>query len=213
VNGSGKHQSEARSVRGFNQVEINGIGQLALTQGNQDSLAIEGDDNILPLLTSQVSDGVLHLGAKDGTTIRPSVPIVYHLTMRDIAGIQQTGLANIEAGSIESDHLHLSVGGPGSIKIGQLHAQSLAVATGGSGSMSLAGNVGDQRVQVVGAGDYRADQLWSQDARVAIQGSANCAVRVAGTLAASIVGAGTITYAGAPSISRQIVGVGTVTPA
>lgn len=46
---------------------------------------------------------------KDGTTIRPSLPVVCHLSMGDIAGIQHAGLGNLEAGSIQSDNLNLHV--------------------------------------------------------------------------------------------------------
>lgn len=213
VNGSGRHRSEARAASGFDRVALNGIGHLVLTQTAQDSLTIEGDDNILPEITSQVSQGVLHLGVKSGTTIRPSLPIVYHLAMRNIAGIQQEGVATIQARSVQSDDLDLSVGGSGWVQIDQLQARNLGVAIDGSGSVRLAGDVGDQRVQIGGAGDYRADHLSSQSARVAIQGSGNCALWVAGKLDAEIFGSGNITYSGDPTVTRQIVGAGTVSPA
>lgn len=214
VDGSGNPRSEARQVSGFDQVALDGIGRLVLSQGGQDQLTIDGDDNVLPELTSEVHGGVLHLRIRDGVTIRPSVPIVYHLTMRQIAGIAQAGLATIEAGSIHSDHLNLDVGGSGTLRVDQLQANSVHVVMGGSGSLQLAGNVPDEDVQVMGVGNYRGDQLASRHARLAIQGSGNCAVRVADSLDASVVGSGNITYAGAPSsVTRQVVGVGTIAPA
>lgn len=69
------------------------LGLLARSHpGPSGQLSVEGDDNNPPLIASEVTDGVLNVGVKDGTTIRPSLPVVCHLSMGDIAGIQHAGL-------------------------------------------------------------------------------------------------------------------------
>jgi hypothetical protein len=52
VHGSGNLQTETRTVRGFNEVELRDEGTLVIEQGAAESLTIAAEDNILPLLTS-----------------------------------------------------------------------------------------------------------------------------------------------------------------
>ena len=49
---------------GFYKVLIKTSGNLHIDQTGTDSLTIEADDNILPLLTSDVSDGTLIISTK-----------------------------------------------------------------------------------------------------------------------------------------------------
>jgi hypothetical protein len=48
--GSGKITAETRAVGSFNSIDLQGWGDLYITEGQQQPLKIEGEDNILPLL-------------------------------------------------------------------------------------------------------------------------------------------------------------------
>ena len=54
VVGSGKVVSETREVSGFTSVSVSGSGQAQITVGDSDSLVIEAEDNILPLIETSV---------------------------------------------------------------------------------------------------------------------------------------------------------------
>ena len=51
--GSGNVVKETREARDFDSVSLTGIGALIIQQTGEESLTIEADDNILPLLTSE----------------------------------------------------------------------------------------------------------------------------------------------------------------
>src|SRR5262245_28969601 len=87
VNGSGQVRTESRTVQNFKAVELSGIGTLVITQGNTEALTIEAEDNILPVLTSDVRAGQLTLGTRNNTHIRPTKPIRYTLTVKDLNAI------------------------------------------------------------------------------------------------------------------------------
>ena len=80
VNGSGHVETETRQVSGFTGIDLAGSGEVTIEQGDAESLTIEADDNVLPELTSEVSDSVLTLGTKPGTTVRTLNPIRYRVT-------------------------------------------------------------------------------------------------------------------------------------
>src|SRR5262249_24541080 len=52
VRGSGNVKSESRDVRDFDRVGVSGVGTLTITQGSTESLTIQAEDNLLPLLRS-----------------------------------------------------------------------------------------------------------------------------------------------------------------
>ncbi len=62
VKGSGNIIKDSRSVAGFDKVSISGSGFLLITQGDEESLAIECDDNIASYIRSSVKDGTLNIG-------------------------------------------------------------------------------------------------------------------------------------------------------
>jgi hypothetical protein len=67
VTGSGQTESETREVSGFTRVDLSGSGEVTVVQGDVESLTVEADENVLPVLTSDVSDSTLKLG----TSLRP----------------------------------------------------------------------------------------------------------------------------------------------
>ncbi|MEM5775210.1 MAG: hypothetical protein AAGU05_09440, partial [Anaerolineaceae bacterium] len=51
-------------VSSFDAVLLSSIGDLTISQGDTESLTVEAEDNILPVLTQQVHGGQLGLGAQ-----------------------------------------------------------------------------------------------------------------------------------------------------
>lgn len=210
VVGSGRSVTETRAVSNFNAVEFAFIGDLAITQGAEESLTITGDDNIVTLIRTTVRDGVLRIDAGAANVGRPIVPLRYALTVKNLDSLSLSGLGNIEMASLEGRNLALSLSGAGSLTIDNLTATDLAVSLSGLGSANLSGEVNKQAATVSGAGSYYAADLRSQAAAIQISGLGNAEVWVVETLSADISGAGSIEYKGAPQVVQQISGLGSV---
>ena len=58
IQGSGNVTSESRNVSNFNEVELQGIGNLTVQQTGSESLTIEAEENIIPYLKTEVQDSV-----------------------------------------------------------------------------------------------------------------------------------------------------------
>ena len=211
VVGSGKSVTETRAVSDFNAVEFAFIGDLTITQGDEESLTITGDDNIVALIRTTVSDGVLRIDAGAVNVGRPIVPLRYALTVKNLDSLSLSGLGNIEMPSLEGRDLALSLSGAGSLTIDNLAVTDLAVSLSGLGSANLSGEVNQQAVTVSGAGSYYAANLRSQAAAVQISGVGNAEVWAVETLSATISGAGNIEYTGNPQVVQQISGLGSIT--
>src|SRR6058998_1729791 len=70
VSGSGAKKVEKRSVPAFTTVNISGAYEVEITAQNEQSVEIEGDDNLLPLIKTEVKDGVLEISNEKGFSTR-----------------------------------------------------------------------------------------------------------------------------------------------
>lgn len=188
--GSGTLKTETRSVSGFTKVTFSGVGTLNITQTGTESLKVSADDNLLPLLTSTVSDGTLVLGVKPGNGVRPVQPITYTLTVKDLKGIDLSGAGVINAVNITTD--------------------TMSIVLSGAGRMSISGSAQSQSALVSGVGSYSAKGFQTSSAQVTISGAGSATVSVSQTLVAVVSGAGSVTYYGSPQITQTVSGTGSI---
>src|SRR4051794_8316426 len=92
--GSGPLRTEVREVSGFSTVELTTVGDVRIEQTGQESLTIEAQQNLLPELTSVVSDGTLLLGTRSGAHLVAHRPITYHLTVKELVGLSTSASGN-----------------------------------------------------------------------------------------------------------------------
>jgi hypothetical protein len=186
--GSGQLATQSRQVSGFTSVELAGVGELSIDQTGTESLTVSAEDNLLPLLTSEVEGDTLILGKKPNTRIVTTKPITYTLTMKDITG--------------------LAVSGSGTINAPKLTTAALRIEISGSGVITTAGNVDDQSLEISGSGRYLADGLTSKTTTAEISGSGTGNVVASNALDVKISGSGTLTYSGKPQVSQTVSGSG-----
>jgi hypothetical protein len=210
VNGSGQVRTESRTVRDFKSVDLTGVGTLVITQGSTEALTIEAEDNLLPVLTSEVRNGRLTLGARDHTIIRPTKPIRYTLAVKNLEAIDISGSGDVQAATLKSDRFKVEISGSGNATIDRLTATTLTANISGSGNITLAGTVNRQEISISGSGKLQADNLASKEARINTSGNGRGTLRVSDTLDVRISGSGSVGYIGSPRVSTDISGSGRV---
>jgi hypothetical protein len=208
VEGSGNVIREPREVSGFTEVALTGIGNLTIRHTGSESLTIEAEDNIIPELTTEVENGRLTLGVEPNTDLRPTEPINYELTVKDLNALQTLGAGEIDASSINTDNLEIASSGSGEISVANVEANNLKVTSAGSGEVKTAGRVDSQAVDISGSGRYQAEDLESQEAKVDVEGAGEATVNVTDKLDVSITGSGSVEYVGDPTISQEVRGSG-----
>ena len=67
------------------------------------------DDNLLPLLTTEVVDKVLKLGVKDNTNLDAKQPITYQVTVRELTGLDVAGTGSQTATDVKTSSLRVRV--------------------------------------------------------------------------------------------------------
>lgn len=191
VQGSAILKTEVRAVSNFTEVAFSQVGTLIVDQTGVEGLAITADDNLLPLLTSDVAGGVLRLGAKDpNTTFQTNKPITYLLSVKTLT--------------------HLTLSGAGVTQVHNFAGTTLALDASGVGEMSVQGQADSQNVTLSGAGSYDGSAFLTKSATVKVSGTGKAVVQASETLDATVSGVGSVEYIGAPKITSHVTGVGTV---
>jgi hypothetical protein len=211
--GSGTVIAETRSVSGFDGVTLMSAGRIVLTQGTEESLTIEADDNLMAFLKTEVSGGSLRISAeRDGEAynLDPTGEVVFRINVIDLKDLQVFGAGDIEMSSLRTGRLDVTVMGSADVQIGDLSADELRVEVPGFANIDIAGRAPTQELRWFGAGSYDGGDLQSQTADIAVLGSATIKVWAIETLDVSITGAGTIEYYGTPTLSQNVTGVGAI---
>jgi hypothetical protein len=189
VIGSGKEARETREVGNFTQLDLLGIGRVEVTIGNPQPLVISGDDNILPMIETKVTDGRLTI--RSTRPIRPVQPLIIKVTVPDLAAVMLRGSGEIAATSIANDNLRATLTGAGTI--------------------TLSGQTSKVTLTLAGVGNIDARELVAKVVKVDMAGTGRIDVSPVVSLHVTITGVGTVAYSGEPTITQKITGVGELT--
>jgi len=94
--GSGSVISESRELKDFNKIKLNLAGSLEITQGNEESIKIETDDNILPIIETVVKNGTLKIRTIKGKSFNNAtkLKISVNLINLNLVGVYSSGSVN-----------------------------------------------------------------------------------------------------------------------
>ena len=211
VRGSGDIVKEERDVSGFNSVEFSGFGRVLVTQGSQESLSIEVDDNLLQYIKTEVVGGTLKIDLDDNVVPRPTDnTIIFRLGVIELSSIDISGAGSFEIGEFKADDLDVTMSGAGKIDIDEIEASELKVVVTGAGNVNISGTVEVQEIRISGVGDFNALDLESQETTVNISGAGDADVWAHDELDITISGAGSVSYYGDPIVSQSVSGLGNI---
>jgi hypothetical protein len=190
--GSGVAAREARTVEPFERVELAGSNNVAIRVGGKKAVLVQGDDNLLDRVTTNVEAGTLVIGNRPGS-FETNSPMSVGVSVPSLTGVTLTGSGNVVVGGID--------------------AHSFTVNVSGSGVVAGRGTANRLDVTLSGSGDAQLERLVAADVSAVVSGSGRIVVTATTSLDASVPGSGVIVYGGDPSaLTTSVTGSGAVTP-
>ncbi len=191
VEGSGVSASEDRQVAAFKAVALAGSFAVEVEVGPAQSVRVEADDNIVPIVVTEVVGDVLKISSRQNFSTRG--PIKVRVTTPQLAAVEHSGSGSIEVRAIDADLFTASLDG--------------------SGMVRLAGKAGTLTASIDGSGSLEAADLTTQSATVALSGSGGAKIHARERVVATISGSGSVQHTGgAKDVVSNIRGSGSVTP-
>jgi Putative auto-transporter adhesin, head GIN domain len=189
IRGSGIAASETRVVPAFSGVTLAGAAEVFVDVGGEQRVVVHADDNLLPIITTEVEGGVLVVSQTD--------PIDTATTPR------------VEVTTPSLDTLRLT--GAGDLTLDGHDLERLDVSLSGAGVLRGSGSVERLDLMLSGAGNIELESLVAADVSAMLSGAGNIVVHATRSLDAKVTGVGTIFYVGDPvDVRRSVLGPGAV---
>jgi hypothetical protein len=188
VHGSGVRKTEKRDLPSFNAIETTGAFDVQVTCQKPASFEIEGDDNLLPLIQTEVRNGVLRVSSTKRYSTRD--PISLRITVPDLTSVSSTGAGKFTVTDLKNDNFEIHSTGA-----------ALVVAEGQSNNV---------KISSTGAGKIDAHNLRAGRVEVRVTGAAAVDVYASDQLDVNVSGAGRVTYSGDAKVNKHVSGAGQV---
>lgn len=188
--GSGVSATEARPIGDFEAVSVVAPLRVQLLPGGAPSLEITADDNLLPLVRSEVRGGRLFLDLRPETSLTSIREIVCRATFGRLRELDASAAARLEVSGLEGDRLDVRLSGA-----------STAGATG---------TVGELVLDVSGASRWHGPDLFSRSVRANLSGGSRALLRAKESLEADVSGVSTLEYVGDPVVVSNVSGLSVI---
>ncbi len=192
VQGSGLKVTDVRAVPEFTKVRVRNSANVIIQIGDEQSVEVEVDDNLVDVITTDVSGGEMTVSSDGsystnlGVTVRVTVP-------------------KLEAASIN---------GSGDITVSGLAAEKFEATVRGSGDIRVVGTATRIEAKVTGSGDIDLSQLNADTGAAKVTGSGDISICVSEKLDARVTGSGDIRYGGhsgsEPKVDESVTGSGNI---
>lgn len=211
---SGESVTDEFNLSGISQVKISGIMNLYLSQGDNESLRIEGDEKAISLLEITENGDLLEIRHKDADNVKnifeDFTPDIY-LTVSDLSMLSFDGVVKIESeNAFQLEELSITGDGIGKVDL-EIEAKMIDANFNMMGSIVLRGNVETITLTNEGMGKIDASKLISQKMTLSTSGIGKVDVYCEDELSITVNGIGSVNYSGNPKVIKEDVnGIGKV---
>lgn len=188
--GSGVIKSETRSISTFTSIDASGAFEIELACQEEPSLELEGDDNLLPMIRTEVRGGTLYIKSDKGFSVKRAIHV--RISAPDIMNIHSSGATSFHITKVKNEKLKIDASG--------------------ASNLDIAGETTALELNLSGATKVDTEGLRAVRVRILMSGAGKANVFASEELDADVSGAGSVTYAGNPAkVNKRVSGVGSVT--
>lgn len=200
IHGDGSDYKESRTLSAFDKVHNSTSSDVILVKGDSYSVKIEGEQNIVAVLVTEVRDHELHVEFPFLKNIRTTKSLRIVITTPTLSGVSNSGSGRIRAeDSFKSASMSVYSSGSGRVEL-VLDAGRLELGMSGSGGMLLKGHAGQLECRISGSGRVDGAGLAVKDrSEIHVSGSGSCTIATDGEIDGGISGSGGINYKGTPA--------------
>ena len=188
VEGSGIRAEEIREVPEFASIALRAAVDVTVEVGSPASITIAGDDNLVPLLETEVRGNELVI--RSDQNLAPRVGLSVRVTTPELGAFSISGSGDVEIEGLEREHFEAAISG--------------------SGTLEARGRVDRLEATISGSGDMRLGELSAREAEARISGSGDMELHVEELLEYSVSGSGDIRYRGAARVEGKVAGSGSI---
>lgn len=213
IKGNGNVTTITRNTSEYDGIKCAGSFDYVLVAGTEGNIKIEGEENLLEYIVTEVKDGNLIVKVEDRINLRTSTNKTIKITIpfRDISKVSLAGSGDLwNEDTITSNNLKVALAGSGNLKL-TIETTDVDASLAGSGDLTLKGNTNSLEANVAGSGDFHGFDLQANHTDVSVAGSGDATVVSNESLKARVAGSGDIKYKGNPKTEdTKVAGSGSI---
>lgn len=213
IKGNGNVTTIIRTTADYDAVKFAGSFDYVLVSGTEGKIKIEGEENLLQYIITEVKNGALSIRTENKINLQTSRNKTIKITVpfEDINTVSLTGSGEVwNENTISTTHFNASITGSGDATL-VVKATSIDASVTGSGDLTLKGQTNSLKTGVTGSGDYKGFDLLANDVEVSVNGSGAAKVVCNGHLKARVSGSGDIKFSGNPKTEdSNVAGSGSI---
>jgi hypothetical protein len=208
---SGIKTTITRTTTTYDAISAIGSFKVALVSGKEGNITIDGDENIISHIVTEVENNTLivRFDKNKNYTYKSSITIT--IPFEEISSVSFAGSGEIETkNTITATNFNIAFTGSGEGNF-DINATRLKTTLSGSGEIEIKGEVKELEEILSGSGEIDSSKLIATNANVIVTGSGEINVNCTTFLEAIVAGSGTIKYKSKPeSLDKVIAGSGEI---
>ena len=208
---SGVQTTQNRTTESYDAVNAGGSFKVVLVSGKEGTITIQGDENIITHIVTEVTNNELQISFEKNLSITYRSEITITVPVEEMSGITFSGSGDIVSKTrLNATNFNVKLSGSGDVDI-DVNATKITASLSGSGDINISGKTTELEAKVVGSGDIDCGKLVSENATVAVSGSGDLKVNCTNNLEAKVAGSGTIKYKNKPAtMNKTVAGSGEI---
>ena len=208
---SGVQTTQNRTTETYDAINAGGSFKVVLVSGKEGTITIQGDENIITHIVTEVTNNELQISFEKNLSITYRSEITITVPVEEISGITFSGSGDIlSKTTLNATNFNVKLSGSGDVDI-DVNATKITASLSGSGDIHITGKTKELEAKVVGSGDIDCGKLVSENATVAVSGSGDLKVNCTNNLEAKVAGSGTIKYKNKPAtMNKTVAGSGEI---
>lgn len=211
VEGNGDVETQTREIADFENLEVSHHFNVVLEQGEEPSLVIEAESNLLEYVVTEVENGTLKLKRKKGFRFKTKNTPKIYVTMTTLKEINFSGAGTFKnKGVFEAENVAIHISGGVDMDL-NFDCESLSTSLSGAADFEIEGSADRFSASTSGAGSIDAEDFITEVSKVSVSGAASIKVHATEKVEAHISGVGSVRYGGNPkTVDKHVSGLGSI---
>jgi len=162
---------EKTDIKPFTEVEVGGVFDVLISQGEKHMVIIETDENLVDLVTAKVKDDRLYL---DAAGIEKATKLLITVVSPKYTSIVGHGASNYNTeGVINTESIYLLFSGASNAKLNIVASDKIEAEISGACDIELVGSAEKFEVEISGAAHLDAEELIATVTEIEASGVSN----------------------------------------
>jgi hypothetical protein len=211
VRGDGHITTEARSLTGYNSIDVSGAIDVYVKQDSTQAVHIETDQNLMPYIVVREEGGILKIYPKDNSNLKSTGTIKVYVSGSNFRRFEASGASDYYSQNkiTNTESIAIDMSGSSDANL-ELNSPKISAEVSGAGKLILKGETKDLKIDGTGASDFKCFDLQAENVSLDITGASDAEVFASVKLDVDITGASSVRYKGNPSINQRVSGSGSV---